>query len=76
MEITNPHSVRELVSSFSPDERKMLMLHWAEEMTPREIEQVLGLPEDAVSETLANIKSRTEWVMQKTKAIPARRKTA
>lgn len=76
METTNPHSVRELVSSFSPDERKMLMLHWSEEMTPQEIEGVLGLHQEAVSETLANLKCRTERVMQKTEAIPARRKTA
>ena len=76
METTNPHSVRELVSTFSPDERKMLMLHWAEEMTPREIEMVLGLPQETVAENLANVKCRTERVMQKTKAIPARRKTA
>ena len=58
METTTPHSVRELVNTFSPDERKMLMLHWAEEMTPREIEQVLGLPRDTVAETLAGIKDR------------------
>ena len=76
METSNLHSVRELVSVFSPDERKMLMLHWSEEMTPREIEVVLGLPQEAVSETLADLKCRTERVMQKAEAIPARRNTA
>ncbi len=76
METSNPHSVRELVSDFSPDERKMLLLHWSEEMTPREIEQVLGLPQETVSETHADLKCRTGRVMQKARAIPARRKTA
>ena len=65
METTNPHSVRELVSTFSPDERKMLMLHWSEEMTPREIEGVLGLPEDAVFKALSEILALVEQAIHK-----------
>lgn len=65
MKTPMPHCVSELVSTFTPDKRKMLMLHWAEEMTPHEIEMVLDLPQDTVSATLADIKGRTERVLKK-----------
>ena len=58
MNTTIPHCISELVSTFSVVERRMLMLHWADEMTPREIEMVLDLPRDTVAETLAGIKDR------------------
>ena len=60
-----PHCVSELVSTFTPDKRKMLMLHWAEEMTPHEIEMVLDLPQDTVCATLDDMKCRIELALRK-----------
>lgn len=65
MKTPMPHCVSELVSTFTPDRRKMLMLHWAEEMTPREIEMVLDLPKETVAATLADINRHTERRLQK-----------
>lgn len=53
-----PNSVKELVQDFSLAERQMLMLHWAEEMSPSEIGQVLDLPELCVMESINDIRQR------------------
>ncbi len=58
MKTSLPNTVKELVQDFSLAERQMLMLHWAEEMSPGEIGHVLDLPESSNTESLDDIRRR------------------
>lgn len=51
--------VTELAATFDRTERYILMLHYAEELTPAEIAAVLELSEDIVIDKLSSIRCRT-----------------
>ncbi|HRP63152.1 MAG TPA: sigma factor-like helix-turn-helix DNA-binding protein [Phycisphaerales bacterium] len=51
--------VMELAATFDRVERYILMLHYAEELTPAEIAAVLEISEDTVIDKLGSIRRRT-----------------
>ena len=53
-----PKSLKELFRNFDLAERQMLILHWAEEMTPPDIGELLGIPVTCVQDVLSDIRRR------------------
>ena len=64
MKSTQAKNVRELIATFSTLERQMLILHWAEEMKPVEIELIFGLDEGSVCKMLHDIKQRMQKALR------------
>lgn len=56
-------TMKQFVRGLSIRDRQLLMLHWAEQLTPTEIELVLDLPEGFARRALDDLKRRARRLL-------------
>ena len=56
-------TMKQFVRGLSIRDRQLLMLHWAEQLTPTEIELVLDLPEGFARRALDDLKRRAKRLL-------------
>ena len=59
------------VERLDRQDRLVVLLHWADDLTPEEIEQVLDLPKMSMADRLAGLHRQAEQVLSQGSPRPA-----